>query len=72
MESTGPNVLSINTPSATALYQTMEKSESYRFPNHDDVIALFFKNSAENSKELHRERKRTWGPMFTTNRCVSF
>lgn len=50
----------------------MEKSESYRFPNHDDVIALFFKNSAENSKELHRERKRTWGPMFTTNRCVPF
>ncbi|KAI0741404.1 cytochrome P450 [Daedaleopsis nitida] len=60
----GPNALSINTSSATSLYLTMEKGEAYRYPAHDDVVAIFFKLD---SKEQHRERKKIWGGMFTPN-----
>ncbi|KAI0636113.1 cytochrome P450 [Trametes polyzona] len=60
----GPNTLSLNTPAATSIYLNMEKSEAYRFPAHDDIVGIFFK---QESKELHRERKRIWGGMFTPN-----
>ncbi|EIW57876.1 cytochrome P450 [Trametes versicolor FP-101664 SS1] len=60
----GPNTLSLNTPAATSVYLNMEKSEAYRFPAHDDVVGIFFK---QESKEVHRERKKLWGGMFTPN-----
>ncbi|KAI0706361.1 cytochrome P450 [Earliella scabrosa] len=60
----GPNTLSLNTPSATSIYLTMEKSEAYRFPAHDDIVGIFFK---QESKELHRDRKKIWQGMFTPN-----
>ena len=66
--SIGPNTLSLNTPAATSVYLTMEKSEAYRFPAHDDIVGIFFK---QESKELHRDRKKIWQGMFTPNGCVS-
>lgn len=60
----GPNTLSLNTPSATSIYLTMEKGEAYRFPAHDDIVGIFFK---QDSKEAHRERKKIWNAMFTPN-----
>ncbi|OJT10972.1 Cytochrome P450 67 [Trametes pubescens] len=63
----GPNTLSLNTPAATSVYLTMEKGEAYRFPAHDDVMGIFFKPK---SKEVHRERKKLWGGMFTPNGLV--
>lgn len=46
----------------------MEKSEAYRFPAHDDVVGIFFK---QDTKEVHRERKKLWGGMFTPNGYVN-
>ncbi|KAI0363893.1 cytochrome P450 [Pilatotrama ljubarskyi] len=61
----GPNALSINSPGATSLYLTLEKSDSYRMPDHDNkAVALFFK---QESKEIHRERRRIWSGFFTPN-----
>ncbi|KAI0788191.1 cytochrome P450 [Fomes fomentarius] len=58
----GPNLLSINSPAATAIYQTMEKSEAYRRPARIKVTTMFFKNKTE---KLHRERKKIWAMLFT-------
>lgn len=63
----GPNTLSINSPTATAIYQTMEKSEAYRRPARIKVTTMFFKNEAE---KLHRERKKIWATLFTPSGCV--
>ncbi|TFK91279.1 cytochrome P450 [Polyporus arcularius HHB13444] len=57
-----PNTLSINTPSAVSMYQTMEKSEAYRRPARIKVVTMFFKNEHE---KLHRERKKIWATLFT-------
>ncbi|KAI0763298.1 cytochrome P450, partial [Trametes elegans] len=57
-----PNIVSINSPSAVSIYQTMEKSEAYRRPARIKVVTLFFKNETENQ---HRERKRIWSALFT-------
>lgn len=46
------------------MYNTMEKSESYRFPSNDGVVAMFFK---QDTKDLHRERKRIWNGLFSPN-----
>ncbi len=67
VSSLGPNTLSLNTPSATSIYLTMEKGEAYRFPAHDDIVGIFFK---QDSKEAHRERKKIWNAMFTPNGYV--
>ncbi|KAI0353726.1 cytochrome P450 [Trametes cingulata] len=58
----GPNAVSMNTLAAIPLYNHLEKGESYRFPNHDDVVSIFLK---QDSKEGHRERRRIWGGLFT-------
>ncbi|KAJ8486823.1 hypothetical protein ONZ51_g4573 [Trametes cubensis] len=58
----GPNHLSINSSSATSLYINMEKSEAYRYPGHNNAVALFFKQDAP---ENHRARKRVWQGFFT-------
>lgn len=68
LSSSGPNTLSLNTPAATSAYLNMEKSEAYRFPAHDDVVGIFFK---QDTKEVHRERKKLWGGMFTPNGYVN-
>ncbi|KAI0759678.1 cytochrome P450 [Trametes elegans] len=58
-----PNALSINSSGATSMYLNLEKSVSYRMPDHDDhSVALFFK---QESKEIHRERRRVWSGFFT-------
>ncbi len=44
------------------IYNSMEKSESYRFPSNDGVVAMFFK---QDTKDLHRERKRIWNGLFS-------
>lgn len=64
---TAPNALSLNTPAATSVYLSMEKSEAYRFPAHDDIVGIFFK---QDTKEAHRDRKRIWNSMFTPNGYV--
>ncbi|EJF56220.1 cytochrome P450 [Dichomitus squalens LYAD-421 SS1] len=58
----GPNILSINSPSGASIYTAMEKSDSYRFPSNDGVVAMFFK---QDTKDLHRERKRIWNGLFS-------
>lgn len=56
----GHNTLSINSLSAlNPLYGptlSMEKSELYRLPGHQDVMCLFYKQDLH----LHNERKRVW------------
>ncbi|KAI0759687.1 cytochrome P450 [Trametes elegans] len=58
----GPDAVSINSPSAIPLYNTLEKAESYRLPAHDAVASIFLK---QDSRDGHRERKRVWGALFT-------
>ncbi|KAJ8463955.1 hypothetical protein ONZ51_g9915 [Trametes cubensis] len=58
----GPKHLSISSSSATSLYVSAEKSEAYRYPGHNNAVALFFKQDAP---EHHRTRKRVWGGFFT-------
>ncbi|KAI0788198.1 cytochrome P450 [Fomes fomentarius] len=58
----GPNTLSINSPSAVSIYQTMQKSEAYRCPDRSKVTMLFFKMDDEKS---HRERKKIWASLFS-------
>ncbi|GJE88938.1 cytochrome P450 [Phanerochaete sordida] len=61
----GPNIISINSPAAQQIYSAatrMLKSDSYRAPGHDGVVALFFKQQTE---KLHSDRKRVWGQLFT-------
>ncbi|KAI0706338.1 cytochrome P450 [Earliella scabrosa] len=58
----GPNILSVNMPSITSMYQFMEKSEAYRRPDRTNIVTLFFKNTTE---KLHRDRKRIWSTLFT-------
>ncbi|KAI0648721.1 cytochrome P450 [Trametes meyenii] len=58
----GPDAISINSPTALPLYNQLEKGESYRFPNHDDVISIFLK---QDNKEGHRERRRIWGGLVS-------
>ena len=45
----------------------MEKSDSYRFPSNDGVVAMFFK---QDTKDLHRERKRIWNGLFSPSGYV--
>ncbi len=56
----GHNTLSINSLSAlNPLYGpalSMEKSEMYRLPGHQDAMCLFYKQDLH----LHNERKRVW------------
>ena len=59
--------MSINSASAVSLYLNTEKSEAYRYPGHNGVVALFFK---QDTPELHRGRKRAWQGFFTPTRCA--
>ncbi|GJE88881.1 cytochrome P450 [Phanerochaete sordida] len=62
----GPNMVSVNSPSAQYIYSAsgrMEKSDAYNAPGHDGVVALFFKQPVE---KLHAERKRVWSRLFTS------
>lgn len=65
----GPGHLSINSPSAAALYLNTEKSEAYRLPKHNGAVALFFKQDTSNQ---HRARRRVWLEFFTRSRCVMY
>ncbi|GJE88926.1 cytochrome P450 [Phanerochaete sordida] len=61
----GPNIVSINSISAQYIYSAtarMPKSDSYRAPGHEGVVALFFKQPTE---KLHSDRKRVWSGLFT-------
>ncbi|KAH9847877.1 cytochrome P450 [Lenzites betulinus] len=65
----GPNALSINSHAAIPLYNSLEKGESYRFPNHDDIASIFLK---QDSREGHRERRRIWGGFFSPSSMSHF
>ncbi|EIW57872.1 cytochrome P450 [Trametes versicolor FP-101664 SS1] len=58
----GPGCLSINSPTATSLYLSTEKSEAYRLPKHNGAVALFFK---QDTSAIHRDRRRVWSEFFT-------
>ncbi|KAI0636241.1 cytochrome P450 [Trametes polyzona] len=58
----GPDAVSMKSLGGVPLYNHLEKGESYRFPNHDDIVSIFLK---QDSKEGHRERRRIWGGLFT-------
>ncbi|KAJ8486845.1 hypothetical protein ONZ51_g4587 [Trametes cubensis] len=60
----GPNILSVNSPSATSIYLHAEKSDTYRRRLCDDGVELFLK---PNISKMHRERKRTWAGLFTAS-----
>ncbi|KAH9902440.1 cytochrome P450 [Cubamyces lactineus] len=64
----GPKHMSINSASAVSLYLNAEKSEAYRYPGHNGVVALFFK---QDTPELHRGRKRAWQGFFTPTSIAS-
>ncbi|KAI0667876.1 cytochrome P450 [Trametes maxima] len=58
----GPNILSINSPSATSLYLNAEKSDTYRRRLRGRGVELFLRPDVP---KLHRERKRIWARLFT-------
>lgn len=64
----GPDAVSINSLAAVPLYAHLEKGESYRFPAHDNIVSVFLK---QDSKEVHRERRRVWGGLFTPTRYAA-
>ncbi len=45
----------------------MDKGEAYRFPAHDDVVSMFFKQERKN---LYRGRRKLWNALFTSTGCV--
>ncbi|EGN93361.1 hypothetical protein SERLA73DRAFT_189569 [Serpula lacrymans var. lacrymans S7.3] len=62
----GPNMLSINTLSATCIYGAqlnMEKSDMYRAPGHGDTVSLFYK---QKTAKIHADRRRIWSAGFTS------
>lgn len=65
---TGPGCLSINSPTATSLYLSTEKSEAYRLPKHNGAVALFFK---QDTSAIHRDRRRVWSEFFTRSRYLA-
>ena len=60
---TGPNMLSINSPSLIPLYSSMAKSDTYQRHTRTPGYELFFKPDSETQ---HRQRRRAWAGLFTT------
>ncbi|KAI0763296.1 cytochrome P450 [Trametes elegans] len=59
----GPNILSINSPSAIPLYMSAEKSDTYHRHLRNSGVELFLKPEVP---KLHRERRRVWAGLFTS------
>ncbi|TFY71507.1 hypothetical protein EVG20_g1504 [Dentipellis fragilis] len=67
----GPNMLSVNSASATAFYDVshrMTKSDVYNRPGHARGVTLFFKQGMSE----HAKRKKLWANAFTSTAYETF